>query len=68
MKQFFQLSWKSRQLHEGISVVRAIVNDQTVLVDVPFGLAINTELRREGNPRNLVGFCSIFDNELNIRN
>ena len=31
MKQIFQLTWKSQQLHKGISMIKAHVNDQNVL-------------------------------------
>ena len=31
MKQFLQLTWKSQQLHKGISLIKAPVNDQNVL-------------------------------------
>ena len=31
MKQFFQFTWKSQQLHKGISVIKGHVNDQNVI-------------------------------------
>ena len=31
MKQFFQLTWKSQQLHKGISKIKEHVNDQNIL-------------------------------------
>ena len=50
MKQFFQLKWRSQQLHKGISMIKAHVYDQNELqVDVSFGRAIKTELRRAFN-------------------
>ena len=58
MKQFFQFTWKSQQLHKGISVIKALVNNQNILitVDISFCGAINTELRRAVNLRNVLSF------------
>ena len=56
--KFFQLTWKSQQLHKGINCIT---------VDVSFGRAVKTELRQAVNPRNILNFVKFFYKQLNIR-
>ena len=44
MEQFFQLTWISQQLHKGISVIKAQVNDQNVF-QLMYLLAVQLNLR-----------------------
>ena len=49
MKQFFHLTWKSQQLHKGISVIKAPINDQYVHeVQLTYLLAMQLTLCLDG--------------------
>ena len=52
MKQFFQVTWTSQELHKGIIVIRPHVNDQNVsqltcLLSVQLTLRLDEQLTQE---------------------
>ena len=48
MKQIFQLTWKSQQLHKGINMIKAHVYDQNVL-QLTYLLAVQLTLSLAGS-------------------
>ena len=65
MKQLFQLTWKSQQLHKGISMIKAHIYDQNVL-QLTYLLAVQLTLSLGGQLTLKVKHFE-FVNQLNIR-